>query len=165
MKLPSVSENTGDSPREYLASSVVYDCFRWAILVSVSAWLTVSVVWLTILATTMPGLQSDISESLTSRAAWSFPFWERVMLPWVVSSANNKNGECPFLDGKSSSSVLVPSAQLCLRARDFIQLGRSRVYAETVDELRNVTEGVNIADVSAWDLGSADAATAASHTA
>ncbi|KAH9033677.1 hypothetical protein EDB83DRAFT_2318979 [Lactarius deliciosus] len=64
--------------------------FHWAILVSASAWLTVLVVWLTIPATTMPGLQSDIN---------------------------------------------VPSAQLCLRARDFIQLGRSRVYAETADEV------------------------------
>ncbi|KAH9028030.1 hypothetical protein EDB83DRAFT_2319585 [Lactarius deliciosus] len=38
--------------------------------------------------------------------------------------------------GMSISGQNVPSAQLCLRARNIIQLGHSRVYAETVDKLK-----------------------------
>ncbi|KAH9028840.1 hypothetical protein EDB83DRAFT_2319527 [Lactarius deliciosus] len=38
--------------------------------------------------------------------------------------------------GMSISGQTVPSAQLCLCARDVIQLGHSRVYEETVDELK-----------------------------
>ncbi|KAH9013819.1 hypothetical protein EDB83DRAFT_2321574 [Lactarius deliciosus] len=50
--------------------------------------------------------------------------------------------------GMSISGQNVPSAQLCLRARDVIQLGHSRVYAETVDELRECF-GREVVDVSA----------------
>ncbi|KAH9003610.1 hypothetical protein EDB83DRAFT_2533410 [Lactarius deliciosus] len=119
---PSVSENAGDSPRKGRAQALRRVHIRvtslnlsdfsnhilWAILVSASAWLTVLAVWLTISATTMPGLQSDIN----------------VLFPSDRASRTR---------GFSIRSK-VPSAQLCLRARDFIQLGRSRVYAETVDE-------------------------------
>ncbi|KAH9020262.1 hypothetical protein EDB83DRAFT_2320650 [Lactarius deliciosus] len=92
---------------------------------------------LAISATMVPGLRSGISVLFPSGT-------RNDIMDSVVGGQ-----EYPYLDKISSSSVLVSLAQPCLRARDIIQLGRSRVYAETVDEFREYFGSGKVADVSA----------------
>ncbi|KAH8978210.1 hypothetical protein EDB83DRAFT_2327356 [Lactarius deliciosus] len=98
---------------------------------------------LAISATMVPGLRSGISVLFPSVRACrtrGFSIRPKGMRHVIASSVVDVVGEqqergMSISGRKIFLIVFVSSAQLCLRARDVIQLGRSRVYAETVDEL------------------------------
>ncbi|KAH9008598.1 hypothetical protein EDB83DRAFT_2323038 [Lactarius deliciosus] len=93
------------------------------------------------------GLRSGINvlfPSVRAGRTRGFSIRSKVTHDDIMGSAVGEQQE----RGMSISGQKVPSAQLCLRARDIIQLGHSRVYAETVDELRECF-GREVVDVSA----------------
>ncbi|KAH9050386.1 hypothetical protein EDB83DRAFT_2317154 [Lactarius deliciosus] len=70
--------------------------------------------------------------SVRAGRTWGFSISSKVTRDDIMGSTVGEQQE----RGMSISGQTVPSAQLCLRARDVIQLGHSRVYAETIDELK-----------------------------
>ncbi|KAH9008345.1 hypothetical protein EDB83DRAFT_2531847 [Lactarius deliciosus] len=94
---------------------------------------------LAIMATMVPGLRSGINvlfPSVRAGRTRGFSIRSKVTRDDIMGSAVGEQQERGMSISGQNVFLLVPSAQLCLRARDIIQLGRSRVYAETVDELK-----------------------------
>ncbi|KAH9028041.1 hypothetical protein EDB83DRAFT_2319593 [Lactarius deliciosus] len=84
---------------------------------------------LAISATMVLGLRSGINvlfPSVRAGCTWGFSIRSKVTRDDIMGSTVGEQQE----RGMSISGQNVPSAQLCLRARDVIQLGHSRVYAE-----------------------------------